>query len=279
MNGYNPTRSPNWNYGGKYWKLSRSKIELYQKCPLCFYLDNKLGTKQPPSYPFNLNIAVDELLKKEFDLHRDSQTPHAIMSRYNISAVPFNHPEIHTWRANFTGLTAVHAETGLTVQGAVDDLWINPQGELIVVDYKATSAKDRIENLDKAWHQGYKRQMEVYQWLYRQNGFTVSDTGYFLYANADKKPALFDSCLTFDLTLIPYVGSDAWIQPTLLAIKECLESSELPAAGAGCDVCRYSLARVTHVATYSRLSCTSCMTRLPPIEEEETALGLDLKPC
>ena len=28
-----------------------------------------------------------------------------------------------------------------------------------------------------------KRQMEIYQWLLRKNGFKVSDTGYFVYAN------------------------------------------------------------------------------------------------
>jgi hypothetical protein len=30
----------------------------------------------------------------------------------------------------------------------------------------------------------YKRQLEVYQWLLRQNGLDVSDTGYFVYTNA-----------------------------------------------------------------------------------------------
>jgi hypothetical protein len=64
---YNPKRGDNYNYGGKNWKLSRSKIDLFLECPRCFYLDNKLGLKRPPGYPFALNSAVDLLLKKEFD--------------------------------------------------------------------------------------------------------------------------------------------------------------------------------------------------------------------
>jgi len=37
--------------------------------------------------------------------------------------------------------------------------------------------------LDAEWQDGYKRQMEIYQWLLRQNGLKVSDTGYFVYCN------------------------------------------------------------------------------------------------
>jgi len=54
------------------------------------------------------------------------------------------------------------------VFGAIDDLWQNPRGEFMVVDYKATSKAEAINSLDKEWHEGYKRQMEIYQWLLRQ---------------------------------------------------------------------------------------------------------------
>ena len=60
---YKPDRSPDWNYGGNKWRLSRSKIGLFLECPRCFYIDNKLGTGRPPGFPFNLNSAVDALLK------------------------------------------------------------------------------------------------------------------------------------------------------------------------------------------------------------------------
>ena len=30
---------------------------------------------------------------------------------------------------------------------------------------------------------GYRRQMEMYQWIARRKGFTVSDTGYFVYVD------------------------------------------------------------------------------------------------
>jgi len=52
--------------------LSRSKVDLFISCPRCFYLDRRLGIARPPGFPFNLNSAVDTLLKNEFDEYRRS---------------------------------------------------------------------------------------------------------------------------------------------------------------------------------------------------------------
>lgn len=236
---YKPHRKPDWNYGGPRFRLSRSKIALFIECPRCFYIDNKLGTARPPGFPFNLNSAVDALLKKEFDAHRAKSTSHPLMEKYGVDAVPFMHADIDVWRENFKGVEYVHKPTGFTVAGAVDDVWVKPDGELMIVDYKSTSKDAKIEALDADWQDGYKRQMEIYQWLLRQRGFTVSDTGYFVYANASKDRPAFDAKLEFDVTLIPYTGSDAWVERTLFDIKACLDGQELPAANADCDYCRY----------------------------------------
>ena len=238
-NYYKANRNPNWNYGGGRWRLSRSKIDLFLNCKRCFYVDNKLGVARPPGFPFNLNSAVDALFKKEFDVHRKNKTTHPIMKRYGVDAVPFAHKEIDQWRDNFKGIEHKHRQTGFKVCGAVDDIWINKNGELIVVDYKSTSKDARIDSLDEDWHIGYKRQMEVYQWLLRQNGFSVSDTGYFVYANADTNVNAFDAKLEFEITLIPYRGNSDWIDDKLLEIKKYLDSEEIPDADTDCDYCNY----------------------------------------
>ena len=236
---YKPHRNPGWNYGGPNWKLSRSKIDLFKECPRCFYIDNKLGTARPPGFPFALNSAVDALFKKEFDMHRAKGSKHPLMEQYGIDAVPFQHDQMDEWRENFKGIRYYDEKSGFTVSGAVDDIWINPQGELIVVDYKSTSKDEDITSLDKDWHDGYKRQMEVYQWLLRKSGFTVSDTGYFVYANGKTDREAFDAKLEFDVTLIPYKGDDSWVDPTLVEIKETLEKDEVPKNSLNCDYCTY----------------------------------------
>ena len=235
---YNPNRGVDWNYGGKRWRLSRSKIDLFISCPRCFYLDNKLGTKRPPGYPFNLNIAVDTLLKKEFDIHRKEKTPHPLMKEYEINAVPFQHKDMDVWRDNFKGIQCEHVPTGLTVSGAIDDVWVTPNDELIIADYKATSKNGEV-TLDAEWQDGYKRQMEIYQWLFRQNGFSVSDTGYFVYVNGKTDVDTFDGKLEFDIKILPYTGKDDWVEAVLQDIKKALESDAIPKAGEGCDYCPY----------------------------------------
>ncbi len=235
---YNPKRGSSWNFGGKNWKLSRSKIDLFLDCKRCFYLDNKLGTKRPPGFPFNLNSAVDHLFKKEFDVHRANKTKHPLMEEFGVDAVPFSHKDMDVWRDNFKGVRHLHEQTGLMITGAVDDVWIDPSGVLIVADYKATS-KDGEVTLDAEWQIGYKRQMEVYQWLLRQNGFTVSDTGYFVYANARTDLPGFDGKLEFEVKLIPYTGHDSWIEKVLGKILVCLESNAIPEMFEDCDYCRY----------------------------------------
>ncbi|KKR45129.1 MAG: hypothetical protein UU22_C0026G0011 [Parcubacteria group bacterium GW2011_GWA2_40_8] len=220
-------------------RLSRSKIDLFLECPRCFFLDRRRGIGRPPGFPFSLNSAVDALLKKEFDIHRAGKTAHPLMQAYGVDAVPFDDPRMDEWRdALRRGITYHHAPSNLMVTGGIDDVWANPQGELIIVDYKATSKEGKV-NLDAEWQDGYKRQMEIYQWLFRKNNFRVSSTGYFVYCNGKTDRRAFDGKLEFEIDLIPYQGDDSWIESTLNQIRDCLKQDSIPDAASECDYCAY----------------------------------------
>lgn len=219
-------------------KISRSKLDLFLNCPRCFYLDRRLGVGQPPGYPFNLNSAVDALLKKEFDIHRAKNTTHPLMKTYGLDLVPLAHDKMNEWRENFVGVQYLHEPTNLIITGAVDDLWVDKKGQIHIVDYKSTSKSTEV-NLDADWQIGYKRQMEVYQWLMRKNGFNVSDTGYFVYCNGRTDREAFDSKLEFDVKIIPYIGDDSWVEKAVISAHKCLMSNKIPKAGDDCDYCRY----------------------------------------
>lgn len=160
-------------------RLSRTKIDLFMECPRCFYLDRVKAIKRVPGPGFSLNSAVDELLKKEFDIHRANGEIHPLMKEYKIDAKPIPHKDLDLWRNNFEGISYLHPQTNLEIFGAIDDLWQNEKGEYHVVDYKATSTSYEI-SLDDQYKQGYKKQVEVYQWLLRQLGHKVSDIAYFV---------------------------------------------------------------------------------------------------
>jgi len=243
MSDYNPKRGGSYNYGGKQWKLSRSKIDLFLECPRCFYIDNKLGTKRPPIPTFQINKAVDYQLKQEFDVHRAGNTQHPLQKEYDIDAKPAPHEKIDEWRENFKGVQFLHETTKLLVTGAIDDLWISGNGEYIVVDYKATAKNDPVKELDTKWHESYKRQMEIYQWLLRRNDLKVSNTGYFVYCTGKYDQKWFDKKIEFDVVLIPHVGNDSWVEPTIYEIKKCLESKDIPKQDIECEYCAWWYAR------------------------------------
>lgn len=222
--------------------VSRSKIDLFLECPQCFYLDRRLGISRPDMPGWSLNSAVDVLFKKEFDKLREEKQPHRLMLFHRVQAVPFWHPDLHVWRddgGKRTGASTLHKPTNLTVHGIIDDIWQSTANdELFIVDYKSTSTDYPI-SLDSKYKEGYKRQMEIYQWIFRQLGFPISNMGYFVFANAQKNREGFYGKLEFENSIIPYEGNDTWVEKTLGDIKQCLDSSNIPEAGKACQYCSW----------------------------------------
>jgi len=215
-------------------------------------MDVRLGISRPSTPPYTLNNAVDSLLKNEFDLLRKKAESHALMKKYAIDAIPLQHPDLPRWRGEVTayvGALALDEKSNILVNGLVDDLWVNPKGELIIVDYKATSTTKEI-SLDDEYKQAYKRQMEIYQWIFRKLGFPVSDTGYFVFANAIKSLPTFDGKLEFEMSIVGHKGNDTWIGDTLLDIRKTLIKNDLPAQSSACEYCAYRKSSVEAVTKW-----------------------------
>jgi hypothetical protein len=219
-------------------KLSRTKIELFVECPHCFYLDQVRKIKRPDPYPYSLNNAVDGLLKKEMDTYRATQQSHPIHAALGL--VPCNHPKMDDWREpKHKGVEYHHPRHNCIYRGGIDDLWVKPKSNLhFVVDYKCTAKTEKVVKLPY-WADAYRRQMEVYQWLLRKNGLKVSDTAYFLYCTGDVNAPNFSSTLSFHMELIPYNGSDRWVDGTLKEMQLCLNLSKPPAPSKNCNWCKY----------------------------------------
>lgn len=213
-------------------KLSRSKIELLFDCPKCFWLYAGKGVSRPFSAPYTINNAVDFLLKKEFDEHRKSGTAHWLIKREGIDAIPFMHEDIDKWRHNFTGIQYFDKENDFLIFGAVDDIWVDSNGNLIVVDYKASGAKEG------ELYDSYKRQMEIYQWILRKNGFKVQDRGYFVYCRVNKDNGFTDGKLSFDIKVQPYDGNSDWVENKVREARTILDG-KMPECSVECTYCKY----------------------------------------
>lgn len=218
--------------------LSRSAIEEHVRCPRCFYLNIRRGVPKVKTFPFTLNNAVDALLKKEFDQHREKKSKHPIAVKYQIDAIPLAYPDIEQWQNKNDGLNFIHAESNFRVCGKLDDVWVNTKGELIVVDYKATSTEKEI-TLEADYRQSYKRQLEIYAWLLKGMGFPVHSKGYFVYTNALTTPEAFNDRLEFKTTLLEHTLNDSWIAPKLMEIRTCLTNDQTPLPTADCSLCNW----------------------------------------
>ncbi len=234
--------------------ISRSKLDLFTDCPRCAYLDLRLGVKRVSGPSFTLNNAVDELLKREFDAHRVQGTQHPLTRQYGVNATPLNDPRMDEWRdALRRGIKHHHQRSNIILRGGVDDVWVDQDGQLMIVDYKATSKKEGPSTTDDLYD-SYKKQIEIYQWLFRQNGFSVSNTGYFVYVNGKSDAVAFDGKLEFDVNLIAYTGNSDWVDQTLVDLKDMLMSESIPKIGKAfnggpCDFCTYREAAGKALAT------------------------------
>ena len=225
-------------------KISRSKFTDFLKCKRCFFLDRVKGLQEPGMPGWSLNVACDELLKKEFDLYREQQQPHPIMSENSYNFVPFTHEDINLWRNSLKGGISYHdAETNIILFGGVDDIWLDRDTEeMVVVDYKAQSSRVEVttENyLENHFHEDYKKQMDVYVHILRKMGHKVSPRTFFLVVNASKEAGRFDNRLSFSSTLVPYNADPNWIDNEIVNLKETLDSNNVPERNPCCENCAY----------------------------------------
>ena len=231
----------------KPFRLSRTKFSDYLTCKRCFYLEQVKGLKNLDTIPFTLNNAVDALVKKEFAFHRNNQTPHPLMIKNKINAVPFQHRDIEKWQdALNRGIDYIHPDLNLKLAGGIDDVWFNKStNKLIVVDYKAQSktVDKKIDGyLEDVFHEGYKLQLNFYRYLFEKNSFEVQTTGYFVVYNATKERDKFENKLEFTSDLVPYETNSSHIEKKIIKMKKLMDGNKIPKPTSYCQNCNYIIA-------------------------------------
>jgi len=231
--------------------ISWSKISLFLQCPRCFFNDQKLGIKHP-NHPdadiFNMPNAMDAVWKKESDRCRALQTVPDVISKNKLNLALFDDAKhsVAKWRQAYYdggGILYHDPKTNLTLFGRVDDIWVNPQGELIVVDIKVTSPKPRTNQEENKWHKNNIRQISFYAWLLKKLGFNVAMVGYIIYCNPlteDLTALPFDNCLHFKTSPLLCVLDDSWIEKAIEDMRYCLDQDNAPEPTRGCSFCNFA---------------------------------------
>ena len=231
------------------YELSRSRIENFVRCPACFYLQQVKAVPFPSIPGYNINEATDVLLKRDFDKYRGGPETHPFLKKIRMEhLVPFEHEDFEKWTQSMHygaegRMHTVHKESNIKLGGGLDDIWLNTKtDELHIVDYKSTSQKspNKEITLDDYWKAGYKRQMDMYVWVMRRKGFSISSIGYFLYCDGDRFSEYDflnseNASMQFKMSLIPYNVDTSWIETTLMDVRTCLQSTTTPSHAANCE--------------------------------------------
>ena len=226
-------------------RISRSKFSDFLTCPRCFYLDRVKGVQSPSMPAWSLNETTDHLLKKEFDECRVNQVAHRLLKKQGIDwIVPFNHPDMDDWRDSLRkGLSVRHKDTNIILSGGVDDIWVNlKNNKLIVVDYKSQASSnevDTFEYLNSPYHEGYKIQMDFYNYLLNEMGFETEDYSIFLVVNANRHADGFNGRMDFSETLVNYSHDTSWVEVKINEMIKCLNSENIPKENIHCENCAY----------------------------------------
>jgi hypothetical protein len=124
-----------------------------------------------PSHAFpSLPSGMDSVLKKHFDRHRaDHSVPEELEGKFQGSLFK-DTGKLETWRDNRQGLRYEDRENGVTLMGAIDDLFVTSDGKHAPLDFK-TRGFPRKENT----HEYYQHQMDLYSFLLEKNSLLPAD--------------------------------------------------------------------------------------------------------
>ena len=216
-------------------KLSRAQVSLFKECPRCFYMKQRHGIGRPGSPPYLLNSAVDGLLKNEFEIYRESQTPHPLFEENKLNFIPYKY-DLFGQQEKWRSIKYQDEKRNMVLSGIIDDLWLDKDtNKLVLADYKATSTKKEINIF-----LFFKWQMDFYHWLLKKTDRNISTDTYFVYANADRYRDRFDATLHFNMSLKRYAVDDSWVEPTLDNIRTVLDDDKIPEPYSECKNCNYA---------------------------------------
>ena len=82
--------------------------------------------------------------------------------------------------------------------------------------------------------------MDIYVFILRQMGFSVSDTAYFMVCNGEKTPDRFDANMQFVVKLVDYKVDTSWVGPKIKEMKQVMDSKDIPETNPHCENCAYT---------------------------------------
>ena len=79
----------------------------------------------------------------------------------------------------------------------------------------------------------------MYQWLFKMNGFKVSNEAYIVYFNGLKNEKFFQNTLEFETHVIKLNCSTDWVEQKIIETVKLIRSESFPNPSQNCENCNY----------------------------------------
>jgi len=156
--------------------LSPSKLNLFQECPLCFWLHVVKGIHRPEGVSSTLPRGMDNLIKKYFDKYRAiGKMPPEIEGKVEEKLFE-DQKMLNNWRDwRNTKLKYEDKNLNVILRGGLDECFVLNDA-YIPVDYK-TRGFALKEDSEKY----YQNQLDCYTLLLEANGYKHLSFGYLIF--------------------------------------------------------------------------------------------------
>ena len=215
------------------YKISPSSLNLMLECPKCFWLQLVKKEKRPDT-PFpSLPSGMDKVLKEHCDRFMEKgELPPELREQEcaNDGCKLFNDKEkLKIWRSNFKGIEITDKSSNILLHGAIDNI-LKKGKKLIVLDYKTRGFPVKEDT-----HKHYINQMDLYNFLLRENDYETEDYTYLLFYHPNRVNETGEVVFNTDLIKIktdPKRGEKVFKQATKI-----LQGNE-PKASKECGFCK-----------------------------------------
>jgi hypothetical protein len=220
--------------------LGRGQLELFVRCPRCFWLLRRHGISLPKGFPPTLYRALEGLLIAEFDRYRKRGLLHPLLKHGGVDARPFRDLDtLQTWRSAARGLRWRDPATGWTLHAPLTDLLEDPDRRLVVLDYAPSGSNRALVRPEHRLH------VDLSAFLLARMGYKTSPKAYRVFFMIGRNHVLPGRlALRGDLVSVPQRPKR--ILRLFRQAVATAESDRMPRPSASCDLCRW-FAQAVHI--------------------------------
>ncbi|OGZ33662.1 MAG: hypothetical protein A2Y98_01880 [Candidatus Portnoybacteria bacterium RBG_19FT_COMBO_36_7] len=155
--------------------LSPSKLNLFQECPLCFWLQEVKGIHRPRGIFPSLPSGMDGVIKKYFDRYRLTGELPPETRRVLQGKLLDDQALMKKWRNWRTGLRYSDKKMNAVLVGALDDCLLD-DGFYVPIDYKTRGYDLKGDSMVF-----YQTQLDCYTFLLESGGYKHLNLAYLVY--------------------------------------------------------------------------------------------------